>query len=288
MVIRANRIRVLPRHFVTGLFLASISAHGNASGHQVPSLHVSYSGDAPIARTTYNSIRKSLEGACGGKVDVSGDTHDLGKMRSDVYYSRDGAYVAHFENRYIATPTGRCALAIRSVQRKLLYHLKSGTLYRFEESGKRGPRWQSTPLPGGKVALFMEAPMVPGIGHISSTGKTGKFAGLNCTYSELRLSEERPVSVFCDHDLTAEHIRIPTHIRLESSNFNAINGDLVTHLKADTIELNTLVEASLYQPGKSASAPKPGMAPAMLKWCEKQLRTTGTNPCKDDPEDDED
>jgi hypothetical protein len=271
---------------ILGLMMLPLAAQ--AAGPRVPSVHVSYSGDMPLARSLFKSMEASLKGACGGKLSISGSASLLGRLRSDVYFSRDGAYIAQIDEHYIGKPTGRCSLSIQPVQRKRLYHLKTNTQYRYEENGRHGPVWRSFPLPGKGVALFMEDNLGPSVGKVTATGKEDKFAGFSCAYSEFLFPDGRRAGEYCDHDLSADGIRVPTHIRLQSRTFNVQDGELTTQRQADTVELDALVDISVFQPGKGVSDAPRKVSPAMRKWCDKQHRETGVDPCQDDPEDDED
>lgn len=276
------------RHVLAILGLAMLPLASQAAGPRIPSVHVHFGGDIPAARSLFKTMEASLNGACGGRVSISGSTSQLGRLRSDLYLSRDGAYIAQVDERYIAKPTGRCSLSVQSVQSKRLYHLKTGMLYRYEANGRHGPAWRSFPLPGKEVVLFMDDNLGSTFGKVVATGKQDKVAGLTCAYSEFLFPDGRRSGEYCDHDLAAENIKLPSQLRLQSRTFNAANGDLMTLRKAETVDLNAMVDISVFQPGKLTAEGAKGPSPAMRKWCEKQRRETGVDPCQDDAEDDDD
>lgn len=249
----------------------------------IAGIHVHYAGEEDVARNALAAMR----GMCA-KAEISGTAELLGRYTLDVYFAGDGMRIARYRQGYVAKPEGPCRIAVEPYSKIDLYHLDRRVRYEFAARGNKGPNWMAHPLPGGWTAARLNDALDAGTGLEVSAGGTGRFAGLACEFHAVQ-GRAGKLAEYCDR--VVDGARPPIRLDLMSRLFNPATGEILSYRQAETLNLSARLERTLFYP-PDGYAEMQGLRPAnpdpMRKWCEKQRRDTGADPCLDDPEDDED
>ena len=278
-----NSFPVMGR-LVMAMSLTAVSLNALAIDARIPGVHVHYVGEVAVAKTAMDAMLMGCK-----TPRITGPSDKLGVVDLDVYYARDGAYMAKYETGHVAKPKGVCQVVIEPYSKILLYHFASRTKYEYATRGNKAPDWYSAPLAGNPATILMETMLGPKVGEVVATGKTGKYAGLACQMHELR-TRSGVISERCQKALSPD-AGAPAKLDLMLRGMHPETGLQQTYLQAESVDLAARIEATRFHPPAGVIKAKPGkpaIAPAMLKWCEKQFKATGSNPCLDDANDDED
>ncbi|NTV93982.1 MAG: hypothetical protein HGA75_01010 [Thiobacillus sp.] len=270
--------------WLLGVSLAALGmSPAQAALASIAGIHVHYAGEEAVARHALAAMR-----AMCAKAEVSGTADLVGRYTLDVYFAADGTRIARYRQGYVAKPQGPCRIAVEPYSKIDLYHLDRRVRYEFAARGNKGPDWMTHPLPGGWTAARLNDALEAGTGLEVSAGGAGRFAGLACEFHAVQ-GRAGKVAEYCDRVL--DGARPPIRLELMSRLFNPATGETLSYREAETLNLSARLERTLFYPPDGYAA-KPGRRPAisdpMRKWCEKQRRETGADPCTDDPEDDED
>jgi hypothetical protein len=250
---------------------------------KMPGIHVRYTGEEYASNTVIDAIST----VCPAPA-ITGPIGLLGTFTVDEYFSKDGAYQAKYTEGYLAKPTGPCKVSIEPYKKILLYHFGTRTLYEFSANGNKPAAWKTRPLPGERVAAFTGNTLDSRIGKVVKTGKSGKYAGLECVLQELHTSAAL-AGEDCVRVIPKGVVDAPFALPLMRRAWNATTGKQITFQQAQSVDLKADLALSVFLPPEeipnATKAPRAIPGP-MQKWCEKQQQTTGINPCKKDPKDD--
>ena len=252
----------------------------------VMGIHAHYKATGESVQQTYLEFAKHCPGGA-----IVGPVSQLGTYVLDQYFlDEGGAYLAEYEEGYTITSGTACRFVVGPYKKIRLYHFGTRKLYEYSDQGKKGTAWTTRPLPGEKVLIATGDILDPKIGKVVPTGKTDKFAGLNCKYEELHTKLGVMGESCVTDDLDKMTVRFPKRLTLKRRTLNPESGDLMASREIVSIDFKAKLERSLFFPPESVAKASEGrreMAEPMRKWCEQQLKKTGVNPCADDPEDDE-
>lgn len=256
-----------------------------------PGIYVRYIIDAPFISNANDATAKAQNDLCkmlkGHPLKVTGSTTGEGKLTVEKYYSRD--YQAEYSKGVVRKQLGVCEYSVVPYTRIFLRHARPGgfgngfTLYEYNDSGKPPYQWtrRVVSLKGGDVkALVGMGALGPGLVKRKPVEKR-KYAAEEC-----QMYATSPLEV-CITELEPQKYPI-THLMLyqkvdQGGETTAVEVDLKSTIK-DSVFFPPKHASILDTDSKKKSSGKP--TNATDKWCERQLKETGINPCKSDQDDD--
>ena len=259
----------------------------NLRAETLPGIYARYIVDAPFIANANKGTAKAQSDLCkmlkGRPLSVTGATTDEGKMTVENYYSRD--YQAEYSKGVIRKQLGVCEHSIVPYTRIVLRHARPGgfgngfTLYEYNDSGKPPYQWHRrvVSLKGSDVnALVAIGALGPGLVKRKPIEKR-RYASEECQMYAIS-----PIEM-CITELDPQKYPI-THLMLYRK---VDHGGETT---AVAVDLKSTIKSSLFFPPKGApiidadskKKNSRNSTNATEKWCERQLKETGINPCKSD------
>lgn len=273
---------------------AVVSGSGNAAAeldHDLskgtsPGIYARYTVTAPFISNANEATAKAQNELCkklkGTPLIVTGDPSKEGELVVEKYFSR--VYQAVYSKGMIRKQLGVCEHQIVPYTRIVLRHAQGGdfakgfVLYEYNDSGKPPHQWtrRVVSLQGNTVKDLVDmGALGPGLTKVMPVEKR-KYAFKVCEMYVTRGLE------VCILNLDAKKYPV-AHLMLYQK-VDHEGGETT----AEAIDLNKTIKHEVFFPPKDApirdaDSKKKDVGNkknATEKWCDKQLKKTGINPCK--------
>lgn len=234
---------------------ALLSVPQAAFSQTVPGLHASYVSSNPHMVKTFDATKKMMSDMCSQLLKkpftVSGSASQTETTLIEQYFSHDGAFMAEYQDGYLAKAATPCNLVVEPYKKILLYHTKTRVLYRYNNNGK-SPFWRKSTLPslgaaGFTVNAFNSQNTSKGIAP-SLTGK-GNFLSRSCDIYALSY----PGGSFnsCEWDPSLEGASFPARLSLHTQMKDG-NGELIMETLAKAIDAKSSIPSHVFYPPTGA------------------------------------
>lgn len=246
--------RRLAGYAMTSL-VAILTVPGPAFSQTAPGLHASYVSTNPHLAKTFESTKKIMSDMCSQLLKkpftVSGSASQVETASIEQYFSHDGAFMAEYQDGYLAKPAGQCSLVVEPYKKILIYHIKKRLLYQFNNSGKP-PFWKKSTLPGvGAAGFTINALNSQNAAKGTTPSLTGKASFLSRLCDVYLLSYPGGSFRSCEWDPSAEGAKFPARLSLHAEMKDA-SGGLIMETVVKAIDAKASLPAHLFQPPAGA------------------------------------
>lgn len=242
-------------HRFTSHVVASVvvilAVQGPAFSQTVPGLHASYVSTNPHMAKTFQSTKKMMSDMCSELLKkpftVSGSASQVEAASIEQYFSHDGAFMAEYQDGYLAKPAGQCSLVVEPYKKILIYHIKKRLLYQFNNSGKP-PFWKKSTLPGiGAAGFTINALNSQNAAKGASASLTGKASFLSRPCDVYLLNYPGGSFGSCEWDPSVEGANFPARLSLHAEMKDG-SGGLLMETVVKAIDATASIPAHVFQP----------------------------------------